>query len=364
MAHPVFTDLSERLQSLRGYLDIEVKEEEIRVLEKQSTLEDFWNDADAAQEVLKKISNLKEWTEGWHDLNDQVNSLSDLFDMAAEEGDEETKESCLADVAGFKDALKKLELKKMLSGDDDMRHAIISINPGAGGTESQDWASILYRMYTRYFDKKGWSYALLDFQEAEDAGIKAATIEVRQDYAYGMLRSEIGVHRLVRISPFDSNARRHTSFSAVNVFPVLDDIEYEIEEKDIKVDVYRASGAGGQHVNKTDSAVRMTHIPTGIVVTCQQERSQIQNRLKAMQALKGAVYQRYKEEEEARRAEGRQEKRKIEWGSQIRNYVLQPYQMVKDARTGCERTDAGAVLDGDIDCYIEAYLLGEEDQGA
>lgn len=360
MAHPVFTELSERLATLHGYLDIEAKEEEIKVLENQSTREDFWNDADAAQAILKKVRTLKEWTEGWHDLNNQVNSLAELHELADLEGDESTKESCIADVAGMKGALKKLELKKMLSGEDDIRHAIVTINPGAGGTESQDWASMLYRMYQRYFDKKGWSYSLLDYQEGEEAGIKAATFEVTQDYAYGMLRSEIGVHRLVRISPFDSNARRHTSFTAVYVYPILDDIEYEIEEKDIKVDVYRASGAGGQHVNKTDSAVRMTHIPTGIVVTCQQERSQIQNRLKAMQALKGAVYQRIKEEEEAKRADGMAEKRKIEWGSQIRNYVLQPYQMVKDARTSHETSDAGGVLDGDLDPFIESYLLGEE----
>lgn len=360
MAHPIFTELNERLQGLFQYLDIESKEEEVRVLENQSTREDFWNDADAAQEILKKIRNLKEWTDGWRNLDSQVSSLSELFDLADLEGDVDTKEACLADVDGLRLDLKKLELKKMLSGEDDIRHCIISINPGAGGTESQDWASMLYRMYQRYFDKKGWSYSLLDYQDGEEAGIKSATIEVKQDYAYGMLRSEIGVHRLVRISPFDSNARRHTSFTAVYVYPILDDIEYEIDEKDIKVDVYRASGAGGQHVNKTDSAVRMTHIPTGIVVTCQQERSQIQNRLKAMQALKGAVYQRIKEEEEAKRADGMAEKRKIEWGSQIRNYVLQPYQMVKDARTSHECTDAQGVLDGDLDPFIESYLLGEE----
>ncbi len=284
-----------------------------------------------------------------------------MFDLAQSEGDEEIKASITAELPEFEAKLKAMEVRKMLDGPDDARSAIVTLHPGSGGTESQDWALILYRMYTRFFEKKGWDFKVMDLQDGDEAGIKSATIEISTPYAFGYLRSEIGVHRLVRISPFDSNARRHTSFAACYVYPVVEDIEVDIDEKDIKVDTYRASGAGGQHINKTDSAVRMTHIPTGIVVTCQNERSQIKNRDSALKVLKAAVYQKIKEEEEAKRSEGLAAKQKIEWGSQIRNYVLHPYNLVKDVRTGYETSDTSGVLDGDLDAFIEHYLLSSEE---
>jgi peptide chain release factor 2 len=267
----------------------------------------------------------------------------------------------LRDVEQSAVALEKrvedLELKKMLGGEDDGRPAIVSIHPGAGGTESQDWASMLLRMYLNWLNKKGFKVEVLDEQPAEEAGIKGATLEVTGDFAYGYLKSENGVHRLVRISPFDANARRHTSFAAVYVYPEVEDVELDLNEADIKVDTFRAGGAGGQHINKTDSAVRMTHLPTGIVVSCQSERSQHKNRASALKMLKARVYQRQKEEEEAKRASKLQSKLKIEWGSQIRSYVLQPYQLVKDMRTDHETSNALGVLDGDLDGFVNAYLL-------
>ncbi len=340
-----------------GIFDLEVKEEEIKVLENSTTAEGFWNDQEAAQGTLKKIRELKSWVESFEEVHQGGHDLNDMFVMAQEEKDEETKEDVMAELPELEGKVKELEVKKMLDGPDDSRTAIVTIHPGSGGTESADWALMLFRMYTRFFDKRGWKYNVLDMQDAEEAGIKSVTIEVVADYAFGYLRSEIGVHRLVRISPFDSNARRHTSFAACYVYPVVEDVEIDIAVKDIKVDTYRASGAGGQHINKTDSAVRMTHIPTGIVVTCQNERSQIKNRDQAMKVLKAAVYQKLKEEEEARRNEGLAEKHKIEWGSQIRNYVLHPYNLVKDVRTSYETSDTSGVLDGNLQPFIEHFLM-------
>ena len=255
----------------------------------------------------------------------------------------------------------KMEFTRMLSGEHDANNAIFSINAGAGGTEAQDWADMLLRMYLRFFEKKGYKTEITDYQAGEEAGIKSVTLTVEGDYAYGWLRSEIGIHRLVRISPFDSSARRHTSFSSVFVFPELsDDVEVEINEKDLKVDTYRASGAGGQHVNKTDSAIRITHIPTNTVVACQNERSQHKNRATALKQLKARLYEmeRQKKAEEASAIAG--EKMEIGWGSQIRSYVLHPYRMVKDHRTSFEVGNADAVLDGELDGFIEAYLLGSK----
>jgi peptide chain release factor 2 len=245
----------------------------------------------------------------------------------------------------------------MLGGEDDARPAIISIHPGAGGTESQDWAQMLLRMYLYWLNKRGFKVEVLDEQPGEEAGIKGVTLEVTGEYAYGYLKSENGVHRLVRISPYDANARRHTSFAAVNVYPEIEDIEFEINEDDIKVDTFRAGGAGGQHINKTDSAVRMTHLPTGIVVACQSERSQHKNRASALKLLKARVYQKMKDDEEAKQKAKQASKLKIEWGSQIRSYVLQPYQLVKDARTDYETSDTQGVLNGDLDGFVNAYLL-------
>ena len=296
----------------------------------------------------------------WKSLDGQVQELELLAEMAQEDKDDASLQEAEESASALEAKVRELELKKMLSGEDDDKPAILSIHPGAGGTESQDWARMLLRMYVSWLQKKGLKFEILDEQPAEDGGIKSATLEVQNEFAYGYLRSEIGVHRLVRISPFDANARRHTSFTAVYVYPVIEDVEFEIDEKDIKVDTFRAGGAGGQHINKTDSAVRMTHLPTGIVVACQSERSQHKNRASALKLLKARVWQKHKDEEEAKRESKLASKLKIEWGSQIRNYVLQPYQMVKDARTDYETSDAQGVLDGNLDGFINAYLLAAD----
>ena len=251
----------------------------------------------------------------------------------------------------------KLEFDALLSGPDDHRDAILTIHPGAGGTESLDWADMLFRMYNRWAERRGFAAELMDYQQGEEAGLKSATIEVKGDYAYGFLKAESGVHRLVRISPFDANSRRHTSFVSVHVYPMVDDnIEIEIKDDDVRVDTYRASGAGGQHVNKTSSAIRLTHMPSGIVVTCQSERSQHRNKDAAFSVLKSRLYQLRLEEEAAKMAKYDETKKKIEWGSQIRSYVFHPYNMVKDHRTSVETGNVQAVMDGDIDRFIEAYL--------
>ncbi len=345
-----------------GIFDIPGKQEQIALLERQASNPEFWNDAVKAQQVQKEIKTLKTWVEGWESVHREVEDASGLAEMAAEENDAAMLADIEASVAGLDQRLTDLELKKMLGGEDDARPAILSITSGAGGTESQDWTRMLHEMYTRWLDKRGFKYDVLDLQEGDEAGIKGVTLEVHGDYAYGYLKAENGVHRLVRISPFDANARRHTSFSSVHVYPQLEDIEFEIDEKDIKVDTFRAGGAGGQHINKTDSAVRMTHIPTGIVVACQNERSQHKNRASALKMLQSRVYQHIKEEEEAKRDSKKASKLKIEWGSQIRSYVLQPYKLVKDVRTDYETSDAEGVLNGEIDGFINAYLLALDEE--
>lgn len=278
--------------------------------------------------------------------------------MASDEGDEASLSEIEVQIADLKKGLSHLEFVRKLSGDDDASPAILSIHSGAGGTESCDWCDMLFRMYCRWMERKGFSYVILDSLPGEEAGLKSVTVEVQGEYAYGHLKAESGVHRLVRISPFDSNARRHTSFASVFSYPMIEDVgDFSLDEKDIRVDTYRASGAGGQHINKTDSAVRMTHIPTGIVVQCQNERSQIKNRATAMRLLTARVRQHQKEQEEKEREEKLATKKKIEWGSQIRSYVLHPYNMVKDHRTNCETSNTRAVLDGEIDEFIECFLL-------
>jgi peptide chain release factor 2 len=278
--------------------------------------------------------------------------------MAKADGDNDTITELSVQAAQLDKEIEHIEFIRKLSGEDDMSPAILTVHSGAGGTESCDWADMLYRMYLRWIERKGFSYTILDDVPGEEAGIKSVTIEVQGEYAYGHLRAEIGVHRLVRISPFDSNARRHTSFASIYAYPIVEAVDdYEIDDKDLRVDTYRARGAGGQHINKTDSAVRMTHIPTNIVVSCQNERSQIKNRATAMRLLKARVRQHYKELDEKERQSKLAEKKKIEWGSQIRSYVLHPYNMVKDHRTDVETSNTQAVLDGDIDMFIEAYLL-------
>ncbi len=290
-------------------------------------------------------------------MSGKLGSLEEYLLLLEEESDPETEAEVLRELERAEQTMADLELKTMLQGPDDHRDALVTIHPGAGGTESQDWAEMLTRMYTRWAEKRGFGVTVMDLQPGEEAGIKSATLEIQGDYAFGYLRPEAGVHRLVRISPFDSQSRRHTSFSSVFVYPVVDDeIEIEIDEGDLRVDTFRASGAGGQHVNKTDSAIRITHEPTGIVVSCQQERSQHKNRATAMKMLKAALYQRAQEEREKERAEFESTKTDISWGNQIRSYVFQPYTMVNDHRTELKDGDVQGVMDGDLDSFIHAYL--------
>lgn len=319
---------------------------------------DFWNDNEKAQETLKKIKPLKSVIDNWEKAVRECSDAVELFELASAEGDEATlKELKLQNDALEKD-VSQLEFVHKLSGEDDACPAVLTIHSGAGGTESCDWCDMLFRMYCRWMERKGYSYTVLDSQPGDGAGLKSVSLEVQGDYAYGHLRSECGVHRLVRISPFDANARRHTSFASVSAYPIFDDVDdFEIDENDIRIDTYRASGAGGQHINKTDSAVRMTHIPSNIVVACQNERSQMKNRAVAIKILKSRVKQYYKELEDKKRLDKLAVKKKIEWGSQIRSYVLHPYNMVKDHRTEAETSNALGVLDGDLDMFIESYLL-------
>jgi peptide chain release factor 2 len=313
---------------------------------------------DKAQELLKERTGLEKVVENWEKAFRELDDLLVLCELGEESEDQETLEEVRGLLPALEQLVAKMEFARMLSGEHDANNAIFSINAGAGGTEAQDWAEMLLRMYLRFFERKGFKAEITDYQPGEEAGIKSVTVTVEGDHAYGWLRPEIGIHRLVRISPFDSNARRHTSFSSVFVFPELsDEVEVEINDKDLKVDTYRASGAGGQHVNKTDSAIRITHIPSGIVVACQNERSQHKNRATAMKQLKARLYEeeRRKKAEEASEIAG--EKMEIGWGSQIRSYVLHPYRMVKDHRTGHEVGNADGVLNGDLDGFIEAFLL-------
>jgi peptide chain release factor 2 len=317
----------------------------------------FWNDTDAAREVIAEANRIKEWTEPWQRLRAKVDELSELEELLDAEEDEALRAEWDAEVASLATELDALELKNMLQGPDDQRDALLTIHSGAGGTESQDWAEMLLRMYSRWAESHGFQVDLLDQQEGEEAGIKSATLEVRGAYAYGYLRAERGVHRLVRISPFDSQARRHTSFASVFVYPVVDDtIDIEVRDEDVEMEVFRASGAGGQHVNKTSSAVLLSHIPSGIVVACQQERSQHKNRATAMKKLRAALYQRALEEQEAEKAKLESTKSDIGWGSQIRSYVFQPYTMVNDHRTELKLPDVQKVMNGDLDPFIHAYL--------
>ncbi len=322
---------------------------------------EFWNQAERAQELLRERTSLQKLVTSWEESFRELEDLQVLAELGEEGEDEATLAEVQELLPKLEDKVAKMEFARMLSGEHDPNNAIVSINAGAGGTEAQDWAEMLLRMYLRFCEKKGFRTEITDYQPGEEAGIKSATFNVEGDYAYGYLKAEIGIHRLVRISPFDSNARRHTSFSSVFVFPELpDEIEVEIDEKDLRVDTYRSSGAGGQHVNKTESAIRITHIPTNTVVACQNERSQHKNRATAMRQLKARLYELEvrKKEEETANITG--EKKEIGWGSQIRSYVLHPYRMVKDHRTSHEVGNTDAVLDGELDGFVEAYLLSRQ----
>jgi peptide chain release factor 2 len=326
-------------------------------LETRVAADGFWNDPDSAQKIMQQLANEKNPVETHQALVRRYEDLRTLWEMGMEEEDDSLFDEVNNEIKLLADLLEKQELEVLLSGEYDGNNAIIALHPGAGGTESQDWASMLLRMYTRWADAKGFKVEVVDLLPGEEAGIKSATLLISGRNAYGYLKAEKGVHRLVRISPFDASGRRHTSFASLEVMPEInDEIEIEVDPKDLRIDTYRAGGAGGQHVNKTDSAVRITHVPTGIVAACQSERSQIQNREMAMRLLKAKLFEKEREAREQKQAELRGENKDIAWGSQIRSYVFHPYSMVKDHRTGVEVGNVHAVMDGELDQFIEAYL--------
>jgi peptide chain release factor 2 len=337
--------------------DIAAKQERIATLEARMAAPGFWEAPDAARETIAEANLLKSWVDPWTALMHKAAELGELAELLEADADPDMEAEWSAELERFTQEAERLDVKAMLSGPDDTRDALLTIHPGAGGTESQDWAEMLLRMYQRWGERRGLDITLLDLQPGEEAGIKSATIELKGPYAYGYLKAEKGVHRLVRISPFDAQSRRHTSFASVFVYPVVDDaIEIEIDDKDLRIDVYRASGAGGQHVNKTSSAVRITHEPTGIAVACQNERSQFQNKVTAMKMLRAALYERELAARQAERDKVEAEKTEISWGNQIRSYVFQPYTQVTDHRTELKLGDVQRVMDGDLDPFIQTFL--------
>jgi peptide chain release factor 2 len=338
--------------------DPDAKTARLQAIEQEILKPNFWNDNESAQRLLKERTNLKSDLTFWGKLKAEVEDAKGYLELAQEENDEETLREISAKVARVEQDVQAAEFRRMLGGENDPNNAIVSIHAGAGGTEAQDWSDMLLRMYLRWSERKGFQTEIIDYLPGEEAGVKSVTFTVNGDYAYGYLKAESGIHRLVRISPFDAGKRRHTSFASVFVYPeIQEDIVVEINEDDLRVDTFRSSGAGGQHVNKTDSAVRITHLPTGIVVQCQNERSQHKNRSTAMKVLKARLYELKQKEQEEKMEQFHSTKKDIAWGSQIRSYVLQPYRLAKDHRTNLEIGNVDAVLDGDLDPFIEAYLL-------
>ena len=339
-----------------GIFDKKAIQESISLLQLKTTHPNFWDNNQSAQKILKNISLFENDLKMWQNLEEHYQEVASYLELL-NEGEEVVEDADIA-LKSFEEFIENVQIRKLLSDKDDHRNAILTIHPGAGGTESQDWANMLYRLYSRWCERNGYKIKILDYRDGDEAGIKDVSIEISGDYVYGNIKAERGVHRLVRISPFDSNSKRHTSFASVFIYPVIDDdVEINIDDKDIRIDTYRASGAGGQHVNKTDSAVRMTHIESGIVVQCQNERSQLKNKNTALKMLKARLYQQKMEERAASQNKLSDQKKEIGWGSQIRSYVFHPYNLVKDHRTKYETSNIQSVMDGDIDDFIRAYLL-------
>ena len=348
-------DLQTKLQGIGESLNLPKLQQELQTLIEQQHKSDFWEDVKTAQQVSQRAKNIEDKINGYDKLCKRLADVSELLTLAGE--DESMLEETATELAQIDVLVNEMRIATLLSGKFDANNASLTLHAGAGGTEAQDWVSMLYRMYTRYCERRGYKLAVLDYLDGEEAGIKSVTFQVNGDNAYGYLKAEKGVHRLVRISPFDSNKRRHTSFASLEVMPELvQDTEIVIDDKDLKIDTYRSSGAGGQHVNKTESAIRITHLPTGIVVACQNERSQIQNREQAMVMLRSKLAELKEREQMEEAASIKGEIKKIEWGSQIRSYVFCPYTLVKDHRTGFENSNVEDVMDGNIQPFIEDYL--------
>lgn len=340
-----------------GIFDLSAKEARLSQIEMEMASPTFWDDSRRAQGLVQERSELSRLVSRWRDLARQAEELRLLWELATEEGDERLAPEIEAGVRELRRGLDEFELKTTLSGPHDAKAAILSIHPGAGGTESQDWAQMLMRMFLRWAERAGYAAEVVDLLPGEEAGVKSVTIEVKGEYAYGYLKGETGVHRLVRISPFDASRRRHTSFASVSVIPEVEDVEVVIREEDLRIDVFRSSGPGGQGVNTADSAVRITHYPTGLVVQCQNERSQLRNRDTALRILRARLYQLYEKKQREQLAELTGEKKEIAFGSQIRSYTFHPYQLIKDHRTGLEVGNVEAVMDGELDPFIKAFLL-------
>ena len=358
------TPYEKELDEIKDALDLQNKEERIIELERTMEAPGFWDDMDKAQKYMKELKNLKDSIETYNNLKSLYDDILVLIEMGEESEDAEIAEEAKSSMDEFASKVDEVKIKTLLSGEYDKYNAILKLNAGAGGTESCDWTSMLYRMYTRWAESKGFTTQVLDFLEGEEAGIKSITVQINGENAYGYLKSERGVHRLVRISPFNAAGKRQTSFASCDVMPdIEEDLDVEINDDDIRIDTYRSSGAGGQHINKTSSAIRITNLPTGIVVQCQNERSQLQNKDKAMKMLKAKLYLLKQQEEQEKKSGIRGEIKEIGWGSQIRSYVMQPYTMVKDHRTNEETGNVSSVLDGNIDQFINAYLKQNSIQG-